>query len=101
MNPIWTRTALTLGGFAFAALIAWPLLGPASSLGIFGLGLALVLLRHLINLRSLVAWLRDPAGTPVPMGSGVWEQVFSRLYRFMRSTTQGLRMLVLSRSAMK
>jgi two-component system, OmpR family, phosphate regulon sensor histidine kinase PhoR len=88
VNPIWTRTALTLGGFAVAALIAWPLQGPAWSLGVFGTGLALVLLRHLINLRALVAWLRDPPATPVPIGSGVWEHVFSRLYRFMRSTTQ-------------
>ena len=82
------RTALTLGAFAIVALIAWPLRGPAWALGIFGVGLALVLLRHLVNLRALVAWLRDPSGTPVPMGSGVWEHVFSRLYRFMRSTTQ-------------
>jgi two-component system, OmpR family, phosphate regulon sensor histidine kinase PhoR len=88
VNPIWTRTALTLSGFAIAALIAWPLQGLTWSLGILGLGLALVLLRHLVNLRALVGWLRDPAGTPVPIGSGVWEHVFSRLYRFMRSTTQ-------------
>ena len=82
------RTALTLGAFAIVALIAWPLRGPAWALGIFGIGLALVLLRHLGNLHALVAWLRDPSGTPVPMGSGVWEHVFSRLHRFMRSTTQ-------------
>jgi len=88
VTPIWTRTALTLGGFAIAALIAWPLQGPAWSLGILGFGLALVLLRHLVNVRALVAWLRDPAGAPVPIGSGVWEHVFSRLYRLVRSTTQ-------------
>ena len=82
------RTALTLGEFAIVALIAWPLRGPAWALGIFGVGLALVLLRHLVNLHALVAWLRDPPNTPVPMGSGVWEHVFSRLHRFMRSTTQ-------------
>ena len=82
------RTALTLGAFAIVALIAWPLRGPAWALGIFGIGLALLLLRHLGNLHALVAWLRDPSGTPVPMGSGVWEHVFSRLHRFMRSTTQ-------------
>jgi two-component system phosphate regulon sensor histidine kinase PhoR len=82
------RTALPLGAFAIVALIAWPLRGPAWALGILGVGLALVLLRHLVNLHALVVWLRDPPGTPVPMGSGVWEHVFSRLYRFTRSTTQ-------------
>ena len=88
VNPIWMRTALTLGAFAIAALIAWPLKGPTLALGILGIGLALVLLRHLANLRALVAWLRDPLGVPVPMGSGVWEHVFSQLYRLIRSTTQ-------------
>ena len=82
------RTALTLGAFAVVALIAWPVRGPAWALGILALGCALVLARYLVNLQALVAWLRDPAATAVPMGSGVWEQVFSRLYRLMRSTTQ-------------
>jgi two-component system, OmpR family, phosphate regulon sensor histidine kinase PhoR len=82
------RTALALGAFAVVALIAWPVRGAAWALGILALGFALVLLRHLVNLRALVAWLRDPAGTTVPMGSGVWEDVFSRLYRLIRSTTQ-------------
>jgi two-component system phosphate regulon sensor histidine kinase PhoR len=88
VNHIWARTALTLGGFAVAALIAWPLKGPAWALGILCVGLALVLLRHLVNLRALTAWLRDPPNTPVPMGSGVWELVFTRLHRLMRATTQ-------------
>jgi len=88
VNPIWIRTALTLGVFALAAAIVWPMAGPAWALAIIALGLALVVARHLVNLRALVAWLRDPAGTPVPVGSGVWEHVFSRLYRFTRGTTQ-------------
>ena len=82
------RTALTLGAFAVAALIAWPLEGPVWALAIFAVGLAAALLRHLLNLRALVAWLRDPLAAPVPIGSGVWEQVFSQLYRLMRTTTQ-------------
>ncbi|HKC45125.1 MAG TPA: phosphate regulon sensor histidine kinase PhoR [Burkholderiales bacterium] len=88
MNPIWMRTALTLGLFAFAALIIWPVAGLPWALGVVALGLAIVLGRHLVNLRALVAWLRDPLAAPVPLGSGVWEHVFSRLHRFMRATTQ-------------
>jgi two-component system phosphate regulon sensor histidine kinase PhoR len=88
VNPIWMRTALALGAFAVVALIAWPVRGPAWALGILALGCALVLARHLVNLQALVAWLRDPTATAVPVGSGVWEHVFSRLYRLMRSTTQ-------------
>jgi len=82
------RTALALGALAIAALIVWPVAGPAWALGTLAIGLAVALLRHLVNLRALVAWLRDPSNTPVPIGSGAWEHVFSRLYRFVRATTQ-------------
>ena len=82
------RTALALGALAIAALIVWPVAGPAWALGTLAIGLAVALLRHLVNLRALVAWLRDPSNTPVPIGSGAWEHVFSRLHRFMRATTQ-------------
>jgi len=82
------RTALPLGAFAVAALIVWPAAGPAWALGTLAIGLALALARHLVNLRALAAWLRNPANTAVPIGSGVWEHVFSQLYRFMRATTQ-------------
>jgi two-component system phosphate regulon sensor histidine kinase PhoR len=82
------RTALVLGVFAVAALIVWPAAGPVWALGTLAVGLALVLARHLVNLRALVAWLRDPSNTPVPIGSGVWEHVFSQLHRLMRATTQ-------------
>ncbi len=82
------RTALALGVFVAAALIVWPVAGPAWALGTLATGLALVLLRHVVNLHVLVGWLRDPLNAPVPIGSGVWEQVFSRLYRMMRATTQ-------------
>ncbi len=88
MNPLWTRTAAPLVGFVAAGLIAWPFAGSGWAFGIIGLGLLAVLVRHLANLRALVVWLRDPANTPVPIGSGVWEQVFSQLYRFMRATMQ-------------
>jgi two-component system phosphate regulon sensor histidine kinase PhoR len=88
VNFIWMRTALALGALALAALIVWPLAGRAWALATIAAGLALVLARHLINLRALVGWLRDPSSSTVPLGSGVWEHVFSRLYRSARATSQ-------------
>jgi len=85
---LWTRTAVPLCASAAAGLIAWPFMGPGWAFGIMCLGLATVLVRHLVNLRALVDWLREPQNTAVPVGSGVWEHVFSQLYRFMRATTQ-------------
>jgi two-component system phosphate regulon sensor histidine kinase PhoR len=82
------RTALVLGALAVAALIVWPVAGPAWALGTLAVGLAVGLARHLVNLRALAAWLLDPSDARVPIGSGIWEHVFSRLHRLMRATTQ-------------
>jgi two-component system phosphate regulon sensor histidine kinase PhoR len=82
------RTVLALGALAVAALIAWAAAGPAWALGTLAAGLAVGLARHFVNLRALAAWLLDPSDTRVPIGSGIWEHVFSRLHRLMRATTQ-------------
>src|SRR5262245_36825591 len=88
MKFLWMRTAVPLGGFAGAALVVWLVFGYGWALGVLCAGLAAVLARHLVNLRALVLWLRNPLVTAVPIGSGAWEQVFSQLYRFMRGMTQ-------------
>jgi two-component system phosphate regulon sensor histidine kinase PhoR len=88
VKSLWTRTAALLSGIAVLGLIAWPLAGAAWALAIVGVALALTLFRHLRNLRALMLWLRNPVNTAVPIGSGVWETVFSQLHRFMRAMTQ-------------
>ena len=85
---IWMRTAGVLVLTFVAALVAWLWLGRAWSLAVIGLGMALLLLRHLVNLQALVNWLKDPQNLAVPQGSGVWEHVFTALYRFMRANNQ-------------
>jgi two-component system, OmpR family, phosphate regulon sensor histidine kinase PhoR len=84
-NFVWTRTALMLGTALVAGLIVWPLAGPLWAFVTFAAGLAATLAFHLRNLNALLVWLRDPLKNPVPTGSGVWEHVFSALYRLVRS----------------
>ena len=88
MNFIWLRTVLALGASLAAGLVAWPLFGPAWALAVVVVGLGALLASHLLSLRMLVTWLRDPLNAPVPAGSGAWEHVFSALYRLVRATTQ-------------
>jgi two-component system phosphate regulon sensor histidine kinase PhoR len=50
-------------------------------------GIALVLALGAYNLRCmarLVAWTREPVGTPVPRALGVWDYVFANLNRRTR-----------------
>ena len=54
-----------------------------------GLGAALLLLfgiwgAHLVQLSRLLSWARQPLGTPVPDGYGLWEDVFAALYQRSR-----------------
>lgn len=54
-----------------------------------GLGLGLLLLfaiwlGHLAQLAKLLRWARQPLGTPVPDGFGLWEDVFAALYQRSR-----------------
>jgi two-component system, OmpR family, phosphate regulon sensor histidine kinase PhoR len=79
------RSAVALAGICVAGLIAWPLAGPVWALATVCLGLVLLLGRHVANLAALADWLRDPLGKPVPQGSGIWEDVLVRLYRFVRA----------------
>jgi two-component system phosphate regulon sensor histidine kinase PhoR len=88
VNFIWTRTATILGSAIVAGLIVWPLFGAIWAMATLALGLFAALIFHLRNLHGLLVWLRDPLKNPVPQGKGVWEHVFSGLYRLVRSFAQ-------------
>jgi len=82
------RSAIAAGAIALVSLGAWPLLGPSWALGLLAAGLAMLLVRHLSNLAALLRWLDDASPTTVPDGSGVWEPVFSALYRQTRGVRE-------------
>ncbi|MBZ9539679.1 phosphate regulon sensor histidine kinase PhoR [Modicisalibacter tunisiensis] len=86
-NELWRLAYLVAGlgllGWVFGSL-GW---GVAAGLGLF-------VLIHLRHLRELYQWLNsDPSQEP-PAGSGVWGDLFDRLYRYQkvqRLTQQRLR----------
>jgi len=84
---VWIRAVVVLGVIAMASLLAGLLISPLWGIAGAGAALLALLLLHLGNLSALVRWLRDPQ-QPVPRGSGVWEEVFSALYRLMRSSNR-------------
>jgi two-component system phosphate regulon sensor histidine kinase PhoR len=82
------RSAILAGATVLASLAAWLAAGPAWGLGVLAAGLAILLVRHVSNLAALVRWLDDPAPGNVPEGSGVWDHVFSALYRQTRGARE-------------
>jgi two-component system, OmpR family, phosphate regulon sensor histidine kinase PhoR len=73
---------------AALGLLLWPIAGLEWGLLALVLGLSWSLVLQLRNLQALSHWLRDPVHQSVPMGTGVWEQAFSALYRMVRGTQQ-------------
>ena len=74
---------LIICDFAAALLFGWP------HATIFGIGLcSYFLFRHMQGIGRLLAWSREPFGTPppAPAGNGVWEDVFASLTRRHRES---------------
>ena len=88
MNPnntwVWLRTIVALVLIAVLALLVQVFFDPEWALGLVCIGVIAILAHHLSNIAALLRWLRDPARS-VPDGRGVWEEVFSGLYRMVRA----------------
>ncbi|MBU3735382.1 MAG: phosphate regulon sensor histidine kinase PhoR [Methylobacterium sp.] len=66
------------------SLILWPLAGLDAALLLLLAALLAYLLRHLYWLESLLRWLKHPEPNEIPIGSGIWEDVFAALYQEQR-----------------
>jgi two-component system phosphate regulon sensor histidine kinase PhoR len=88
MSPHWRKVISVLApGAALAAvvgLIAGPAVGLGLAAGLFGLMLA----HQVYNLSLFRVWLLDPRIDNIPEGSGIWEQLFSRLLRMHKRQAQ-------------
>ena len=88
MNPnstyVWLRTIVALVVIAALALLLQAFFDPEWALGLVCVGIIAILTHHLSSISGLLRWLRDPAKS-VPDGRGVWEEVFSGLYRLVRA----------------
>lgn len=93
MFNFWRRNLFTLGLITLAALAAWPLLGAAKAWAVYSVALLVVVLHHLRNLSAFDRWLQSPAPVPVPEGSGIWDEIFARLARLVRSQSQSRQQL--------
>jgi two-component system phosphate regulon sensor histidine kinase PhoR len=65
-------------------LILWPIAGLTAALGVLLGAVIAYLLFHFYWLEKLGNWLKRPELATVPLGSGIWEDIFARLYQEMR-----------------
>ncbi|APE30840.1 phosphate regulon sensor histidine kinase PhoR [Halomonas aestuarii] len=92
MNRLWRRefwrlTTLVVAG----ALVGWPFAAIPTGIAV---GLSLCLAFHLYQLRALHQWLTHRPQEEPPATSGLWGELFDRLYRYQKSqrlTQQRLR----------
>jgi len=76
----------------FICLVVWVAEDAETALMVFGAGVVAYLLGHLYWLHKLMVWFKKPDLATMPLGTGVWEDVFAAIYheqrRHSRSQTQ-------------
>ncbi len=92
MHDIRWRAFWLVLTLVFICLIVWASQDAVTALLVFIAGLMLYLLTHLYWLHKLTVWFRKPELATMPLGSGIWEDVFAAIYheqrRHSRSQTQ-------------
>jgi two-component system phosphate regulon sensor histidine kinase PhoR len=76
----------------FTSLIVWAFTDAITALLVFTVGILAYLTSHLYWLHQLLAWFKKPDLAVMPLGYGIWEDVFAAIYheqrRHNRSQTQ-------------
>ena len=85
MFNVWTSAGLWFALFCLLALVTWALAGPSWALGLLVVLLLATVVRQLRQLARFLEWAREPAGTPPPDASGLWEQLFATLTKRVRA----------------
>jgi len=85
MSGVLIRTSAAVFLLAVLALVPGVLVGAAWGWALFSLGLAFLLLHHVVHLGMLRRWVARSLAESVPEGSGEWREVFTLLYRRQRA----------------
>ena len=92
MQDIRWRAFWLIIGLTFICLIIWAASDAESALVTFSVGITLYLFGHLHWLNQLIKWYRKRDLATMPIGGGIWEDLFAAIYheqrRHLRSQTQ-------------
>ena len=72
MLKLWGRPLVAIAVVSAGALILWPILGATEAAAAWAVGLAPIVLHHIVNVSRLYRWLGNPSSTTLPEGTGAW-----------------------------
>lgn len=78
-KPLWLIIA-----FLFFCIFIWLTSSLTTALIVLAIGLSIYAANHLYWLNRLYCWLAKPVPAKIPQGFGIWEDVFSALYKEQR-----------------
>ncbi len=88
MIGFWLRTLLTLLGIAAVSFLFSAIGGASAGWTVAVLILGGWLIYHLFYLQRMMQWMEDFRLEKVPHGSGMWDLLFSKVYRVARAGEQ-------------
>ncbi|HEY0665885.1 MAG TPA: phosphate regulon sensor histidine kinase PhoR [Gallionella sp.] len=88
MLDFWFRASLPLWYGAALALVLWGIFSVAVALSFMLLLLLVVMAYRARQLYKLGVWLQDARIETIPEADGLWDEVFSKLYRMVKQHNQ-------------
>ena len=88
MQDFWLRLSTPIALVALFALLLWMVFSATPALLFMLLVLLMVMAHHARQLYRLGRWLHEARLETIPEAGGVWDEVFSRLYRMVKQHNQ-------------
>jgi len=88
LQDFWLRLSIPVVLVTLFALLLWAVFSAAPALLFMLLVLLAVMANHARQLYRLGRWLQDARLETIPEAGGVWDEVFSRLYKMVKQHNQ-------------
>ena len=88
MQGFWLRLSIPIVLVSLLALLLWGVFSATLALLFMSLVLLAVMALHARQLYRLGKWLQDARTETIPEAGGIWDEVFSQLYRMVKRHNQ-------------
>lgn len=88
MRDFWLRLSIPIFFVALVALLLWAIFSATVAAVFMSLVLLAVMAQHARQLYKLGVWLDDARPETIPEAGGIWDEVFSQIYRMIKRHNQ-------------
>ena len=88
MQDFWFRVSMPVLFSALIAAVLWSLFSVTVALSFFSLALLVAMAYRARQLFKLGEWLQDARIETIPEADGIWDEVFSHLYKMVKQHNQ-------------